>query len=36
MLAPDLTDAEKQALINGNLQDHVNLFNNFSAKVDRI
>ncbi|MDQ0064070.1 LamG-like jellyroll fold domain-containing protein [Paenibacillus harenae] len=34
MLAPDLTDAEKQALINGYLQEQVNLFNNLSAKVD--
>lgn len=34
MLAPDLTDAEKQALIDGYVQEQVNLFNNLSAKVD--
>ncbi|RCW49657.1 LamG-like jellyroll fold domain-containing protein [Paenibacillus prosopidis] len=34
MLPPDLTNAEKQALIDGYMQEQVNLFNNLSAKVD--
>jgi hypothetical protein len=34
MLTPDLTDAEKQAKIDGYTQGNINLFNSFSAKVD--
>ncbi|WP_051250654.1 LamG-like jellyroll fold domain-containing protein [Paenibacillus harenae] len=34
MLSPDLTDTEKQALIDGYMQDQVNLFNSLSNKVD--
>ncbi|WP_373228587.1 LamG-like jellyroll fold domain-containing protein [Cohnella sp.] len=34
MLPPDLTDAEKQAKIDGYTQGNINLFNNLSAKVD--
>lgn len=34
MLPPDLTDAEKQTLIDNYRQEHLNLFNTLSAKVD--
>lgn len=34
MLPPDLTDAEKQALLDNYRQDHINLFNTLSGKVD--
>ena len=34
VLPPDLTDAEKQAKIDGYTQSNINLFNSFSAKVD--
>ena len=32
MLPPDLTDAEKQALLDNYRQDHINLFNTLSGK----
>ncbi|QYR22772.1 putative Ig domain-containing protein [Paenibacillus sp. sptzw28] len=34
MLAPDLTNAEKQATIDAYVQDQINLFNSLSNKVD--
>ncbi|WP_199615817.1 LamG-like jellyroll fold domain-containing protein [Paenibacillus alkalitolerans] len=34
MLTPDLTDEEKQALIDGYMKGHIDFFNNLSAKVD--
>ncbi|MDY7223284.1 LamG-like jellyroll fold domain-containing protein [Halalkalibacterium halodurans] len=34
MVEPDLTDEEKQALIDNYMQDQINQFNNLSAKVD--
>ena len=34
MLPPDLADAEKQALFDSYRQDHINLFNSLSNKVD--
>ncbi|XEC95849.1 LamG-like jellyroll fold domain-containing protein [Paenibacillus tarimensis] len=34
MLTPDLTDEEKQALIDGYMQGHINFFNGLSNKVD--
>lgn len=34
MLPPDLTDAEKQVLLDNYRQDHINLFNTLSGKVD--
>ncbi|MBD0384059.1 LamG-like jellyroll fold domain-containing protein [Paenibacillus sedimenti] len=35
MLTPDLADTEKQALIDGYMQGHVDLFNQLSGNVDR-
>ncbi|WP_051250443.1 discoidin domain-containing protein [Paenibacillus harenae] len=34
MLTPDLTDEEKQALIDGYMQGHISFFNGLSNKVD--
>ncbi|WP_199621215.1 LamG-like jellyroll fold domain-containing protein [Paenibacillus alkalitolerans] len=34
MLTPDLTDAEKQALIDDYMQSHIDFFNGLSNKVD--
>lgn len=34
MLTPNLTDGEKQALIDGYMQGHINFFNGLSNKVD--
>jgi|GEM_PF-1190926 len=34
MVVPDLTDAEKQTLVDTYMQDQVNLFNSLSSKVD--
>ncbi|RIX50287.1 hypothetical protein D3P08_20775 [Paenibacillus nanensis] len=34
MVVPDMSEAEKQALVDTYVRDHVNLFNSLSAKVD--